>query len=144
MPFCPFCIYHIFSVNFRLSYPYLHRAVFLRLHKNPDTLIFQIRNRLDPAYIRLRNFLHPDSLPYSALSRIEHPAPVQFLLSPGMVRRLTQIFHSNKQFIHSILYQIRDFYFKREISSCVRHSPFPIDVHHTGLIHCPEMQEQSF
>ena len=49
-----------------------HRTVSLRLHRDPHTPLFQIRDRLDPVDMIFGDFLHPDRLPDPALGRVKH------------------------------------------------------------------------
>ena len=60
-----------------------------------------------------------------------------------MAGSITEIFHCDDQFILSIPDQLCNIRFKREIAPCMPRCPLSVYIYGTGLIHCPEMQEQA-
>ena len=109
-----------------------------------DFFLIRFRERLHFFYILFRDSFQPDSLPDPTLSRIEHAASFQLLLSPGMIRCITQVFHSHNQIIFSCLHCLCDLKFKRQIPTCMLSDPLSIHPYNARLIHSSKVKKQSF
>ena len=131
-------------VDFWLLQHNLYSIFCIRPDYDTDFFLIRFRDRLHFFYILFRHSFQPDSLPDPALSRIEHTASFQLLLSSGMIRCITQIFHSHNQFIFSCLHCLCNLKFKRQIPTCMPSDPLSVHPYNARLIHSSKVKKQSF
>ena len=100
-----------------------------------------IRGQIKFADIGFGNPFHPYRLPYSALRRVEHAAPLQRLFSPRMVRGIAGVLYAYGQGIIPLPEEWGNICFKRQITARMRTHSLPVQIDVGNLVNSPKMKD---